>query len=93
MAGHATCPTNFKPTPAKKKLRLKKTENIISSTNFKPTAAKKSGQNEIFQALILNLNQKSWSQQFNETLPESQRTQKLTPRLGLNLATTWHHLH
>ena len=28
-----------------------------------------------------------------ETLPEAQRTQKLTPWLGLNLATTWHHLH
>ena len=28
-----------------------------------------------------------------ETLPEAQRTQKLTPRLGLNLATTWRHLH
>ena len=27
-----------------------------------------------------------------ETLPEAQRTQKLTPRLGLNLATTWRHL-
>ena len=24
---------------------------------------------------------------------EAQRTQKLTPRLGLNLATTWRHLH
>ena len=62
MAGHATCPTNFKPTPAKKKLRLKKTENIISSTNFKPTAAKKTAtekSEQIFQALISNLNQKS----------------------------------
>ena len=29
----------------------------------------------------------------DKTLPEAQRTQKLTPRLGLNLATTWHHLH
>ena len=28
-----------------------------------------------------------------QTLPEAQRTQKLTPRLGLNLATTWRHLH
>ena len=28
-----------------------------------------------------------------KTLPEAQRTQKLTPRLGLNLATTWRHLH
>ena len=28
-----------------------------------------------------------------QTLPEAQRTQKLTPWLGLNLATTWHHLH
>ena len=28
-----------------------------------------------------------------ETLPEAQRTQKLTTWLGLNLATTWHHLH
>ena len=28
-----------------------------------------------------------------KTLPEAQRTQKLTPWLGLNLATTWHHLH
>ena len=28
-----------------------------------------------------------------ETLPEAQRTQKLTPWLGLNLATTWHLLH
>ena len=27
-----------------------------------------------------------------KTLPEAQRTQKLTPRLGLNLATTWRHL-
>ena len=30
---------------------------------------------------------------FAKTLPEAQRTQKLTPRLGLNLATTWRHLH
>ena len=29
----------------------------------------------------------------NKTLPEAQRTQKLTPRLGLNLVTTWRHLH
>ena len=28
-----------------------------------------------------------------KTLPVAQRTQKLTPWLGLNLATTWHHLH
>ena len=28
-----------------------------------------------------------------KTLPEAQRTQKLTPRLGLNLATTWRHLN
>ena len=28
-----------------------------------------------------------------KTLPEAQRTQKLTPILGLNLATTWRHLH
>ena len=28
-----------------------------------------------------------------QTLPEAQRTQKLTPWLGLNLATTWHLLH
>ena len=28
-----------------------------------------------------------------ETLPEAQRTQKLTLRLGLNLATTWRHVH
>ena len=28
-----------------------------------------------------------------KTLPEAQRTQKLTPWLGLNLATTWHLLH
>ena len=28
-----------------------------------------------------------------ETLPEAQRTQKLTPWLGINLATTWHLLH
>ena len=28
-----------------------------------------------------------------KTLPEAQRTQKLTPWLGLNLATTWHYLH
>ena len=27
-----------------------------------------------------------------QTLTEAQRTQKLTPWLGLNLATTWHHL-
>ena len=40
--------------------------HAIQPTNFKPTAAKKSGQIEIFQALILNLNQTSWSQQFNE---------------------------
>ena len=26
-----------------------------------------------------------------QTLPEAQRTQKLTPWLGLNLETTWHH--
>ena len=32
-------------------------------------------------------------QQKGKTLPEAQRTQKLTPRLGLNLATTWRHLH
>ena len=29
----------------------------------------------------------------DETLPEAQRTQKLTPRLGINLATTWRRLH
>ena len=29
----------------------------------------------------------------DKTLPEAQRTQKLTPRLGLNLTTTWRHLH
>ena len=29
----------------------------------------------------------------DETLPEAQRTHKLTPWLGLNLATTWHLLH
>ena len=28
-----------------------------------------------------------------KTLPEAQRTQKLTLRLGLNLATIWRHLH
>ena len=28
-----------------------------------------------------------------KTLPEAQRTQKLTPRLELDLATTWRHLH
>ena len=28
----------------------------------------------------------------DETLTEAQRTQKLTPWLGLDLATTWHHL-
>ena len=28
-----------------------------------------------------------------QTMPEAQRTQKLTPWLGLNLSTTWHHLH
>ena len=28
-----------------------------------------------------------------KTLPEAQRTQKLTPWLGLNLATIWHLLH
>ena len=28
-----------------------------------------------------------------KTLPEAQRTQKLTPWLGLNLATPWHLLH
>ena len=28
-----------------------------------------------------------------KTLPEAQRTQILTPWLGLNLATTWHLLH
>ena len=28
-----------------------------------------------------------------KTLPEAQRTQKLTPWLGINLATTRHHLH
>ena len=27
--------------------------------------------------------------QDTKTLPEAQRTQKFTPRLGLNLATTW----
>ena len=27
-----------------------------------------------------------------KTLPEAQRTQELTPWLGLDLATTWHHL-
>ena len=28
-----------------------------------------------------------------KTLPEAQRTQKLTPWPGLNLTITWHHLH
>ena len=28
-----------------------------------------------------------------KTLPEAQRTQKLTPWLGLDLATSWRHLH
>ena len=28
----------------------------------------------------------------HKTLPEAQRTQKLTPWLGLNLSTTWHQL-
>ena len=33
------------------------------------------------------------SLELRKTLPEAQRTQKLTPWLGLNLATTRHHLH
>ena len=36
---------------------------------------------------------KKLKRRIKETLPEAQRTQKLTPRLGLNLATTWRHLH
>ena len=35
-----------------------------------------------------------WPRRFkSKTLPEAQRTQKLTLWLGLNLATTWHHFH
>ena len=33
-----------------------------------------------------------WNSSDSQTLPEAQRTQKLTPWLGLNLATTWHQL-
>ena len=42
---------------------------------------------QIFQLVMLSFTS------FKKTLPEAQRTQKLTPWLGLNLATTWHLLH
>ena len=47
-------------------------------------------------ALLLsgeNTNKQIQTQKHKQTLPEAQRTQKLTLRRGLKLAKTWRHLH
>ena len=45
------------------------------------------------QTVSKNIVKHCETKQLGKTLPEAQRTKKLTPWLRLNSPTTWHHLH